>query len=136
MIILYEYNNSTIILEDNILSLNIDIKNFNEDNIIYYIEYFCNFWLISKENDKIFYMIINLINIPILSQYIINILYEKLNNLKQIFETKLHLTCLIVDTEYKNKILNPLLTKYNNCKPLEMFKHKNDAIKYIKQIDI
>ena len=135
-------NNTTLIKLSNvhlyldinkkIITLDILNKNYSKDEFITLLEYFKNFWILAKEQNVKYYLIIivNYIGIYPLSFYTNVIKY--LNELRELFSQHLIACCFLCKDNGPIKILKPLFSMYKFVRPYKICHNYEDIMQFFK----
>ena len=117
-VVVYSNSSFNIYVNQRTKVLYIDIidGNYNKENFLNAIEYFKNFWILSKNTHEKYYMVFIFNNVNIYPFEFYDNVFKTLKSLEQIFQTNLHSSCLVNDSNAVN-ILKPLLNMYNAIRP-------------------
>ena len=114
--------------KNKIITVDIFDSNYCEENFITFLEYFKNFWILAKEQNVIYNLIIKLDNISFYSLNFYNYLVKYLIELNDIFKTNLHACAFLCNINNISTILNPLFSMYKFNKPLTICNTYEDVL--------
>jgi hypothetical protein len=101
--------------------LNIDINKTSSDKKLFseFSEYFTSFWVITKNENSKYHMIINIKDTSIIPVSFVSQIYNMLNQLESIFKTNLHSTCILSKKSTSIHFIKPILNAYKPSRPLK-----------------
>lgn len=111
----------------NILILKFSNSNYNRDDFYKLLEYFKNFWLLAKENNKKYYMLFDIKELGVYPLQQLQTFKQILVSLETQFKSSLHCTALITENDLVLTILKPLFNMYSAVRPFSIFKTLNEV---------
>ena len=111
-----------------ILFFDVISSTYKKDNCITVLEYFKNFWILAKDQDVKYFLIIKINNIGVYPLAFYNNLVDCLKNLNNIFENHLHSCYFICNGSNPLNLLKPLFNMYNFLRPLHICNTYEEAI--------
>ena len=124
---LYLDNNKKILIFD-ILS-----SSYSNNDSSTVLEYFKHFWLLAKEKNIKYYMIVKINQIGIYPINFYSKLINYLTELNYIFVDYLHSCCFLCPSNNPLNILRPLFSVYNLTRPFSVFTTYEDILNYFKK---
>ena len=115
-------------LNKKIITLEVLNSNYSKTESVTLLEYFKNFWILAKEQNVIYNLIIKLDNISFYSLNFYNYLVKYLIELNDIFKTNLHACAFLCNINNISTILNPLFSMYKFNKPLTICNTYEDVL--------
>ena len=120
-------------LEKKIIFLDILSSTYSKDDFILLIEYFKNFWILAKEQNKKYYLIIKINEIGIYPLNFYTNLVKILTNLNEYFEHHLNSCCFICKNNNPLKILKPLFSVYKFIRPYTICSNYEEALQFFSK---
>lgn len=117
-----------------ILFIEILNSNYSNDDIIIVLEYFKNFWLLAKENNIKYYMILNINNIGIYPFEFYRKIVTFLNNEINLFSNQLIACCIQSKKQEPINIIQPFLNMYYFVRPYSICKSYDEALNFFMNI--
>lgn len=125
-------NNKTIIYSNSKFEIYVNLTNtilyvevidgtYNKKNFNEAIDYYKNFWMLANSSGKIYYQVFIFNNVKIYPLEFYTTVFETLKGLESIFNTNLHSSCLVNNSNAMD-ILRPLLNMYKAVRPFNFVK--------------
>lgn len=124
---LYLDNKKKIIFFDIINS------HYSKKNSIEILEYFKNFWILAKEQNQKYYLVIKINSIGIYPLSFYNNLVNTLNSLNDIFKEHLHSCSFLCNSSTSITILKPLFNFYKFVRPYKVCKTYEEVLIYFNK---
>lgn len=116
----------------NIIHIDILTNTYNDTQFDQLLEYFKNLWLLAKEQNNKYNMMIDASNIGIYPLHAYGKIKEALVSLENIFKTNLHSSCLIIESELAVNIFKPILTIYKSVRPFTFVNKYEEGIAFFE----
>lgn len=104
-------------LKKKIIIFDVLNSNYSKPNSITVLEYFKNFWILAKEQNAKYYLIIKINSIGVYPFSFYNNLVECLTELDDIFKDHLHSCCFLCSSSSPLTMLKPLFNIYKFVRP-------------------
>lgn len=108
-------------------------SNYSKENSIEVLEYFKNFWLLAKEQNVKYFLIIKINSIGIYPLSFYNNLVNCLTELNEIFKEHLHSCCFWCNDNNPMIILKPLFSMYKFIRPFSVYNNYEDILLYFNK---
>lgn len=106
---------------------------YSKENSITVLEYFKNFWLLAKEQNAKYHLVIKIASVGIYPLSFYSNLISCLKELNDIFTTNLHSCAFICDNDSPLMILKPLFNSYTFIRPFTICKTYDEVIIYFNK---
>jgi len=103
-----------------IITFDVLSSEYNKENFITVLEYFKNFWLLAKEQDVCYFLIIQISAIGVYPLGFYNNLIHCLSDLDDIFENHMHSCYFLCKDDSLLMMLKPILNVYKFKRPLKI----------------
>jgi len=113
-----------------ILYMEILNSNYSKEDSITILEYFKNFWILAKDNNVRYYLIVIINNIGIYPLSFYMNLLNYLNDLNSLFTKHLIAFCFLCKDKDTIKILNPLFNLYKFIRPYAICNSYEESMKF------
>ena len=107
-------------------------SSYSKQNYITVLQYFKNFWILAKEQNVKYYLIIKINNIGIYPLSFYNNLVYCLKELNDIFKEHLHSCSFLCSNSNPLTMLKPLFNIYNFVRPYTICNTYEEVIIYFK----
>lgn len=105
---------------------------YSKQNSVTVLEYFKNFWILAKEQNAKYYLVIKINSIGIYPLSFYNNLVDCLNELNDIFKEHLHSCSFLCNSSNPLVILKPLFNIYNFIRPYTVCNTYEEVLIYFK----
>lgn len=122
-------------LKKKIIIFDVLNSNYSKQNSITVLEYFKNFWILAKEQNAKYYLIIKINSIGIYPLNFYNNLVNCLNELNYIFKEHLHSCCFLCNNSSPLTMLKPLFNIYKFVRPYGIHNTYDEVLIYFNKID-
>lgn len=112
----------------NILYFDVLSSRYCKQNTITVLEYFKNFWLLAKEEQSKYYLIVKIDSIGVYPLSFYSNLVECLKNLNDIFKKYLHSCAFLCNGNSPLIILKPLFSLYSFARPFVICKTYEEVL--------
>ena len=111
-----------------ILFFDVLSSRYIKENTITVLEYFKNFWLLAKEENTKYYLVIKIDSIGVYPLSFYSNLVEYLKNLNDIFKQYLHSCAFLCNGSNPLLILKPLFSVYKFTRPVVICKTYEEVL--------
>ena len=116
-----------------ILTFDVLSSSYSKNDSRIVLEYFKNFWLLAKEQNVKYYMIIKINEIGIYPLNFYSTLISYLTELNYIFTDYLHSCCFLCASNNPINMLKPLFSVYTLSRPFSVFTTYEDILNYFNK---
>lgn len=116
-----------------IITFDVLNSSYSKENSITVLEYFKNFWVLVKEQNAKYYLIIKINSIGIYPLSFYNNLVKCLMELNDIFKTNLHSCAFLCTDNSPLTMLKPLFNMYKSNRPFTVCNSYEDIIVYFNK---
>ena len=120
-------------LNKKIITLEVLNKNYSKDEYVTILEYFKNFWILAKEQNVKYYLIIIVNDIGIYPLNFYTNLISYLNDLHELFSNHLLACCFLCKEDGPIQILKPLFGMYKFVRPYSICNRYEDVLQYFNK---
>jgi len=106
---------------------------YSKQNSITVLQYFKNFWILAKEQNAKYYLVIKINSIGIYPLSFYNNLVDCLTELNDIFKEHLHCCSFLCNNSNPLSMLKPLFTIYNFVRPYTVCNTYEEVLIYLKK---
>tara|TARA_B100001094_G_C18068797_1_gene738870 strand:- start:448 stop:885 length:438 start_codon:yes stop_codon:yes gene_type:complete len=101
---------------------------YKKENCIIVLEYFKNFWLLAKDQNVKYFLIVKINSIGVYPLSFYNNLVNCLKDLNNIFIKHLHSCCFLCNNSSPISLLKPLFNMYEFSRPFNICNTYEEAI--------
>lgn len=120
-------------LKKKIIIFDVLNSNYSKPNSITVLEYFKNFWILAKEQNAKYYLIIKINSIGVYPFSFYNNLVECLTELDDIFKDHLHSCCFLCSSSSPLTMLKPLFNIYKFVRPYSIRNTYDEVLIYFNK---
>lgn len=120
-------------LQKKIIFFDVLNSTYSKKNSITVLEYFKNFWILAKEQNAKYYLIIKINSIGIYPLNFYNNLVDCLTNLNDIFKDHLHSCSFLCSSSNPLTMLKPLFNVYKFVRPYTVCSTYEDILIYFNK---
>ena len=120
-------------LKKKIITFDVLNSTYSKENSVTVLEYFRNFWVLAKEQNSLYYLIIKINSIGIYPLSFYNNLVKCLMNLNDIFKTNLHSCAFLCNDNSPLTMLKPLFSMYKSNRPFTVCNSYEDILIYFNK---
>lgn len=108
-------------------------SSYSKQNSITVLQYFKNFWILAKEQNAKYYLVIKINSIGIYPLSFYNNLVDCLTELNDIFKEHLHSCSFLCNNSNPLTMLKPLFNIYNFVRPYTVSNTYEEVLIYFKK---
>lgn len=120
-------------IKKKIIILEILNSNYSKDDYIIVLEYFKNFWILAKEQNVKYYLLVIINNIGIYPLSFYNYLIIFLNEINDLLLNHLICCCFLCKEDAPIKILKPLFSMYKFVRPYNISNTYEDVLLFFNK---
>lgn len=120
-------------LKKKIIVFDVLNSTYSKENSITVLEYFKNFWILVKEQNACYYLIIKINSIGVYPLNFYNNLVKCLMELNDIFTTNLHSCAFLCTNDSPLTMLKPLFSMYKSNRPFTVCNNYEDIMIYFNK---
>uniref|UniRef100_A0A6C0LDC9 CRAL-TRIO domain-containing protein n=1 Tax=viral metagenome TaxID=1070528 RepID=A0A6C0LDC9_9ZZZZ len=122
-------------LKKKIIYFDVTNSSYSKQNSITVLQYFKNFWILAKEQNAKYYLVIKINSIGIYPLSFYNNLVDCLTELNYIFKEHLHSCSFLCSDSNPLTMLKPLFNIYNFVRPYTVCNTYEEVIIYFKKTE-
>lgn len=120
-------------IQKKIITLEILNTNYSKDEYITVLEYFKNFWILAKEQNVKYYLIVIVNHIGIYPLSFYTNLIKYLNEIQELLSNHLIACCFLCKEDGPIKILKPLFSMYKFVRPYNIAHTYEDVLLFFNK---
>lgn len=110
-------------------------SSYSKNNSITVLQYFKNFWILAKEQNVKYYLVIKINSIAIYPLSFYNNLVDCLKELNDIFKEHLHSCSFLCNNSNPLTMLKPLFNIYNFVRPYTVCNTYEEVLIYFNKLE-
>jgi hypothetical protein len=122
-------------LKKKIMYFDVINSTYSKQNSITVLQYFKNFWILAKEQNAQYYLVIKINSIGIYPLSFYNNLIDCLKELNEILKEHLHSCCFLCKDSNLLTMMKPLFTLYNFVRPYTICNTHEEVLIYFNKLE-